>query len=111
MQAQRDYEEYLTNSYGEDANKTYEQPIPYASMSAGVAGLEVAGRGLIDGDEDMEAEYAKEADGDEHMMEAEGDSHAIAPPAMDAPKTLAAPAVPAAEDNEQAPASSLEGGM
>ena len=80
-------------------------------MSTAVAGLEVAGGGLIDGDEDMEAEYAEEADRDEHMMEVEGNSYAIAPPATDAPKTLTAPTVPAAEDNKQAPASLLEGGM
>ena len=80
-------------------------------MSAAAVGLEVAGGGLIDGDEDMEAEYAEEADGDEHMMAAEGDSHAITPPATGTTETLAAPAVPAAEDNERAPASSLEGGM
>ena len=80
-------------------------------MSAVAAGLEVAGGGLIDGDEDMEVEYAEEADGDEHMMEAEGDSHAIAPPATGATETLTAPAVPTAEDNKQAPVSSLEGGM
>ena len=59
----------------------------------------------------MEVEYAEEADGDEHMLEAEGDSHTITPPATGTTETPAAPTVPAAEDNEQAPASSLEGGM
>ena len=62
---------YLPDDYGEDANETYEQPVVYTSMSAAAADLEVATGGLINGDEDMEAEYTEEADGDDQKASGE----------------------------------------